>query len=147
MLQKPTSERSIQDSPETEAILRRMEEVRCDLHEGAQEIADSARDMGQWRHYVRNYPWVCVWTASTVGYLIVPRRRLGIRKVHQTLDEMADHNRHMTRSNSPSKRGIRGAALMFAGNLLWRGALSYSLRQANQYFAARSGKSDSEDQV
>jgi hypothetical protein len=43
--QEPTVERSMQDSPETKAILRRMEEVRCDLDEGAQEIAESARDM------------------------------------------------------------------------------------------------------
>ena len=57
----------MQDSPETQAILRRMEEVRCDLDEGAQEIAESAHDLIEWRHYVKNYPWICVGAACTIG--------------------------------------------------------------------------------
>ncbi|TVQ01764.1 MAG: hypothetical protein EA381_04590 [Planctomycetaceae bacterium] len=137
---------SMQNSPDTDAILRRMEEVRCDLDEGAHEIAESARDMGQWRHYVRNYPWVCVGVAWAVGYVIVPRRRLGVRKVNRTLDEVADHSRLLTQSQKTSVKGVRTAVLMFAGNLLWRGAMSYATRQANQYLAARSANSPPEDQ-
>lgn len=71
----------MQDSQETQAILRRMEEVRCDLDEGAKEIAESARDMGEWRHYVKNYPWVSVGVACVIGYAVIPRHRLGYREV------------------------------------------------------------------
>jgi hypothetical protein len=133
----------MQDSPETQAILRRMAEVRCDLDEGAREIAESARDLLEWRRYVKDYPWICVGAACAIGYAIVPRRRLGLRKVNRTL---ADHSRLLTKSHSPSTSGFRSAVLMFAGNLLWRSALSYATRQANQYFAAQSATSPSEDQ-
>ncbi len=136
----------MQDLPETQEILRRMEEVRCDLDEGAQEIAESASDLVEWRHYVKNYPWICVGAACAIGYAIVPRRRVGLRKVNRTLAELADHSRLLTQSRSPSTSGVRSAVLMFAGNLLWRSALSYATRKANQYFAAQSVTSPSEDQ-
>ena len=136
----------MQDSPETQAILRRMEEVRCDLDEGAQEIAESAHDMVDWRHYVKNYPWICMGAACAIGYAIVPRRRLGLRKVNRTMAELADHSRLLTKSHSPSTSGVRSAVLMFAGNLLWQSALLYATRKANQYFATHSVRSPPEDQ-
>lgn len=139
-------ERSIQDSPDTIAILRRMKEVRCDLSDGAQEIAESARDMGEWRHYVRNYPWIVLGTACAIGYVIVPRRRLKVRKVNRTLNELTDHSRLMKKSDSPSTSGVGKAVLMFAAQLLWRSALSRATREANQYFAAKSGTTLPKDQ-
>jgi hypothetical protein len=136
----------MQDSLETKAILRRMKELRCDLDEGAQEIAESARDMGEWRSYVKNYPWICMGVACYIGYVIVPRRRLGVSRVNRSLDQLTDHSRQETKSDSPSNSGIRGALLMFAGNLLARTAMSYATRQANQYFAAKSVTSPPDDQ-
>jgi len=136
----------MQDSQETQAILRRMEEVRCDLDEGAQEIAESARDMGEWRHYVKTYPWVSVGAACVIGYAIIPRRRLRYRKVNRTLDELVDHSRLLTQAHPTSTIGVRNSVLMFAGNLLWRNALSFATRQAIQYFAAPAVKLPSEEQ-
>ena len=139
-------ERSLQDSPETQAILRRMEEVRCDLDEVAQEIAESARDLGDWHHYVRNYPWVSVGVACTIGYVIVPRRREGFHAVNRSLDELVDHSRLLAKSHPPSKSGVRSSMFMFAGNLLWRSVLSFATRKAIQHFAAPSVKLPSEHQ-
>jgi len=131
------------DSPETKAILRRMEEVRCDLDEGAQEIVASARDLGEWRYYVKNYPWICVGTACAVGYVIVPRRRLGWRTVNQAL---AESGQRLTMSRSLSPSGIRNSVLSFAMNLLGRRALEYAARQANLLLAPQSVESPSKDQ-
>lgn len=139
-------ERLMQDSPETIAILKRMKEVRYDLDEGAQEIAESARDMVKWRLYVKSYPWIFLGAACAIGYTIVPRRRLRVRKVNSTLDELADHSRLLTKSHSPSASGVGSAVFMLAGNLLWKSAVSYATRQATQYFAAPSVTSLPENQ-
>jgi hypothetical protein len=138
-------ERTTYDSPETKAILRRMEEVRCNLDEGAQEIAESARDLTEWRHYVKRYPLTCLGTACAIGYAIVPRRRLELQKVNQTLGELADQSRLLKTSQSPPTASLRTSVLMFAGNLLWRSALSYAARQATQYFSEKSVASTLEE--
>src|SRR6476620_11436961 len=75
-------------SPATQAILQRMEEVRCDVDEDVQEIVEGARDMGKWRYYVRTYPWVCLGAALAAGYLIVPRRSIGMQPDAQKADEL-----------------------------------------------------------
>lgn len=140
-------ELSMQDSPETQAILRRMEEVRCDLDEAAQEIAESARDLGEWRHYVKNYPWISVGIACTIGYVTVPRRRVSFREVNRSLDELVDHSRLQTKTNPRSTGSIHSSVLKLAGNLLWRSALSFATRKSVQYFAAHSVKLPSEEQA
>lgn len=136
----------MQNTPETQAILQRMKEVRCDLDEGAQEIAESASDLADWRYYVKSYPWICVGAAAALGYVIVPWGRFGLEKVNKTLDEMADQNRQTSKSNTRSKSGVRSAIGVFAGNLLWRSASRYAARKANDYFASESATSPPEDQ-
>ncbi len=123
----------MQDSVETKAILRQMEEVRRDLDDGAQEIVESARDLGEWRHYVKNYPWTCMGIAFTIGYLIVPRRRLELHTANRKQADLVDHSPQLTKSYRSSAGGIGSAVKVFAGNLLWRSALSYAARQAKQY--------------
>lgn len=124
-----------QDSRETTALLRRMAEVRADLDDGAQEIAESARDLGEWRHYVKSYPWVCLGVACVVGYLIVPRRRVGPENARQ-MSEWIEQSRVLANPPSPSNRGVLGAIRAVAGNLLWRSALSFVARRATQAVAA-----------
>ncbi|MBL8855493.1 MAG: hypothetical protein JNK57_16115 [Planctomycetaceae bacterium] len=123
-----------QDSPETAALLRRMAEVRADLDDGAQEIAESARDLGEWRHYVRSYPWLCLGVACVVGYLIVPRRRVGPENARQFMAEWIEQRRAL--GNPPSTLGVLGAVRAVAGNLLWRSAVSFVARRATQAVAA-----------
>jgi hypothetical protein len=64
---------SVHEPAETQAILDRMEAVRCELDEDVQEIVEGARVMGKWRYYVRTYPWICLGAVVVGGYLLVPR--------------------------------------------------------------------------
>lgn len=135
----------MQDSPETIAILRRMAEVRADLDDGAQEIAEGARDLGQWQHYVKSYPWVCLTLAGVIGYVLVPRRRMRIGNADEVLAELLEQTRLLPKTRKPSSVGVFGALRAVAGNMLWRSALSYAVRQATQYFAKNSITSTPEE--
>jgi hypothetical protein len=137
-------EKVIHESLETQAILQRMEEVRCDVDEDVQEIVEGARDMGKWRYYVRTYPWVCLGAALVGGYLIVPRV-LGMQPDTQTPAALANPSRLVT-PNSPPKGGARGALLAFVGNLVLRGVSSYALEQAGKLFAAQAATPPQNDQ-
>jgi hypothetical protein len=125
-----------QDSPETMALLRRMAEVRADLDDGAQEIAEGARDLGEWRHYVKTYPWLSMGVACVIGYVIVPRRRVGPEIAQQLIAEWIAQSRVVTNPPSLSTRGVLGAFRAIAGNLLWRSAISFVARRATQAVAA-----------
>ena len=131
---------------ETEEIRQRMEELRCDLDEDVQEIVEGARDMRDWRTYVRSYPWICLGAALAVGYLIVPRRPFGMQPDTKTLAELANQSRLLATSNLSRKRTVRGILLAFVGKLVLRGVSSYVGQQADKLFATPAAKSHQEDQ-
>ncbi len=83
---------------------------------------------------------------TCLAIVIIPRRRLGYREVNRTLDELVDHSRLLTQEHPTSTTGVHNSVFMFAGNLLWRSALSFATRQAIQYFATQSAKLPREEQ-
>src|SRR5688572_26701536 len=134
------------DSPKTNAIRQRMEEVRCDLDEGVQEIVEGARVMGMWRHYVRTYPWICLGAAVAGGYLIVPRV-LGGQGDVQTRAESAYPSHLLMTPNAPPKGIARGILLAFVGNLAMRCVSSYALQLSEHLIATRAAKSQQDVQL
>ena len=134
------------ESLETQAILQRMEEVRCDLDEGVQEIVEGARVMGKWRYYVRTYPWICLGAALAGGYLIVPRRAVGMQTDAQKPAELANPSRLLVTPNSPPKGNARRTLLAFVGNLVLRGVAAYVGQQAGKLFASQAAKPQPDDQ-
>lgn len=136
----------MRNSPETKAIQQRMEQVRGDLDEDVQEIVAGVREMGQWRSYVRSYPWVCLGAALAVGYLIVPRRAFGIQPDAQTVAEPANHSRAPAISQLSPRRNARGILLAFVGSLVMRGVASYVGQHVGKLFASQATKSPQDDQ-
>ena len=135
----------MQEPRETKAIRQRMEELRCDLDEGVQEIVEGARDMGDWRTYVRSFPWFVLGATLAVGYLIVPKRQFGMQPA-QALAELANQNRLGAASQLPPKANARGILLAIAGDLVTRGVLSFVGLQVDKLFATPVAKSHQDDQ-
>jgi len=133
------------ESLETQAILERMEEVRCDLDEDVQEIVEGARVMGKWRYYVQNYPWICLGAAAAGGYLIVPRVWRS-QPAAQPPAELASPSRILVTPRSPPQGSARGALMAFVGSLVLRGVSSYALHHAGKFFAAQAAPSPQNDQ-
>jgi hypothetical protein len=125
----------LHNSPATTAIRQRMEEVRCDLDEDVQEIVEGARDMGDWRAYVRDYPWVCLGAALAAGYLIVPRRPW------ETIAKLANQGRLLATSQLPRPGSAGGMLLSLASNLVLRGVSTYALQQVGTLFPTMAPKS------
>jgi len=125
----------LHNSPRATAIRQRMEEVRCDLDEDVQEIVEGARDMGDWRSYVRSYPWVCLGAAAVAGYLIVPRRPW------ETLASLANQGRVLASPELPRQGRTGGMLLSLVSNLVMRGVSSYALQQVGRLFPTEGPKS------
>lgn len=136
----------MQNSPETEAIRQRMEEVRRDLDEGVQEIVEGARDMRDWRSYVRTYPWVCVGAAVAVGCLIVPRSHAALRPDAETLAELVTQSRLAATSDLPPKRSKSTRLLALVGTLVVREVAAYVGQQARQFLTPQAVESPQDDE-
>ena len=51
-----------------------MQQLRCEIDGDMEDMAASARNVVDWKHYVKTYPWVCLGAAVALGFLIVPKR-------------------------------------------------------------------------
>jgi hypothetical protein len=133
-------ENVMHDSLETQAILQRLEEVRCDLDEDVQKIVEGARSMGDWRTYLRTYPWVSLGAALAVGYLIVPRRPVRMQPHAHSFAESANQSPLLATSRLPPKGNVRGMLLAFVGKLVMRGVSTYIGFQVNKLFSTPSAR-------
>ena len=131
----------IDETAKTQAILKRMADVRYDLDEDVQEMVEGARDMGEWRSYVRAYPWWCLGGALALGYLVVPHRNQAAVPAAQNSAPVASQSRPAT-TISPLIGQTIGMFLAIAGNLTMRAVITYASQQADKLFAAKAAKKE-----
>jgi len=136
-------ENFVRDSPETQAIRQRMDEVRGDLNTGFQGIVSEARDISDWTYYVKTYPWAVLGVSLVAGYLVAPR--LGFLK-HPRAPSVDGASSSIGSHASTSKDSVSGKVLSFVGNLVMRGATAYVLQHADRLFEAKTVKSHQNDE-
>ena len=132
----------IHDSPETQAIRQRMEEVRGDLNTGFQGIVSDARDIGDWTYYVKTYPWAVLGVSLVSGYLVAPRLGFGTKPQTEPAYVASGSNG----SHPPPLKGsASGKVLSFVGNLAMRAATAYMLQHADRLFESKAVKLNQND--
>jgi hypothetical protein len=133
-------------SDETKVIRQRMEVVRRDLDQDVQEIVEGARDLRDWRSYVKSYPWVCAGAALAVGYLIVPRHRVAMQPDAETLAELVKRS-HLATTPPRTPIGMaRDLLLRGVGNLLMQSVTSYVQLRAGKLFDPPAASTPQDDQ-
>lgn len=110
-------------------IEQEMRKIRHELEEDAEHLADSARNLGKWREYVRAYPWLAVGGAAALGFLLTPTR--------------CSHS-HSASSNNAASTGSSFAGLIATG--LGRAAVAYVAKAAMDYVADSNQSTDTSDQ-
>lgn len=80
--------RTMTTDDQADAVRRRMAELRQDLSSDVRDVGRSAREMTDWTHYVRRFPWATVAVAAAIGYMLVPRKKQGISPDPALLAEM-----------------------------------------------------------
>jgi hypothetical protein len=59
---------------DADEIREQMRRVRATLKTDVCELVEAAREKTDWRHYVRNYPWLCLGAAAAVGFSVIKSR-------------------------------------------------------------------------
>lgn len=109
-------------------IRQRMQQVRCELGDGMDDIVESTREMTDWRSYVEHYPWLCAGAAAALGYLVVPKRVELLSPNADTLLELAKRNKLVVNTNpqAQAKSGLTGTLLTFLANAAVRSAIAFA---------------------
>jgi len=123
-------------APSAEEIQREMREVRAELRGGVQQIVEQASGLGDWQQYVKAYPWLSLGAAAVIGYMIVPTRPVIIRPDAKALVELAKTNRlefEPISQRKPSRQGIVGTLLNYAGSALLQTGMAVLTQQLSQF--------------
>lgn len=126
---------------DVEAIRSQMASVRSTLDTNVHELAENARNLTDWRYYVKAAPWGAVGAAAAIGYLIVPRR---IHIVQPDADEIAKlAKRHQIvvehKAKAEAKQGGPAQLVMtMLANAMLRAVTAYASQQAGKVFGQQA---------
>jgi hypothetical protein len=135
-------------SPEN--IQRQMADIRERLHQHVEDIVEDARTLVDWRHYVREYPWICFGAAAALGLFVVPRRLEIMRPDAETLAQLARQERLVIEPKAQVKkeeRGAVGALLAWAGGMLLRTGMQYAGQQLAASFRQSAIQNAQEQEI
>jgi hypothetical protein len=123
-----------QPTTEADELQRQMRAVRQELRDDVQELVVSAHQMGEWKRYVRAYPWLCVGGALAAGFLLVPQRSVIVRPDAEGLIELAKRNKlvvKMEETPPPQKKGggLLAQLVSLAAASLLQGGLKIASQQ------------------
>jgi len=136
-------------SPTTEAeeLQRQMRAVRAELRDDVKELVVSAHEMGDWKRYVRAYPWLCLGGALAAGFLLVPQRSVVIRPDAEGLVELAKRNKLVVKmEDAPAGRPKPGGLLAQLLSMVAATLLQGGLRVASEQLTRAMHSSDSHPQ-
>ncbi|MBA3314214.1 MAG: hypothetical protein M3552_08290 [Planctomycetota bacterium] len=128
---------------DADAIRNEMAAVRSTLDDNVHELVENARNLTDWRYYVKAAPWGTVGAAAAIGYFIVPRR---IQIIQPDADEIAKlAKRHQIvvehKAKAEAKQG--GPAqlvLTMLANAMLRAVTAYASQQAGKVFGQQAAE-------
>ncbi|TWU14509.1 hypothetical protein CA54_33760 [Symmachiella macrocystis] len=119
-------------------IRRKMQNVRHELKEDVDDIAESTREMTNWQTYVKRYPWACMGAAFAAGFAVVPKQVELVAPDADTLVKLAKKHKLVVEANPKpqSRGGVTSTLLSLMGTMAMRGAVAY----AGNYFGQHGGE-------
>lgn len=112
-------------------IREEMQHVRCEIADDMDDVVESARQMADWRCYVKRYPLAFVGAAAVAGFVMVPKRVERIEPNVETLLKLAKRNGLVVKS-APESSVNSGLAKTLIG-LVGGAALRYGVALAGQH--------------
>jgi hypothetical protein len=127
-------------SDDVERIRQQMQHVRQDMGEGVQEVVHGARQLSDWKYYVRKHPWACVGSAFALGFLATPARRRilsGNVDIAQIVEQLKQQGLDTGSLGMGLAAGAGGGLASRAFSLLWPILLRNAGAMVAQHLAAR----------
>ena len=103
------------------------------------DVIENAQVLGDWKFYVRKYPWICLAGAAAAGFVVVPGRSktpYGIQTMRTpgTVDRGAVDKRVATKPGEETQPPSPGGAFKsMVVNMLMRTAVTYAGRRLGAF--------------
>jgi hypothetical protein len=127
-------------SEDAERIRQQMQHVRQEMGAGMQDVLHGARQLSDWKYYVRRHPWACVGSAFALGFLATPARRKVLTDkvdVASIVEQLKRHGIDMGSLGAGLAAGAGGGLASRAFSLLWPILLRNAGAMVAQHLAAR----------
>lgn len=117
------------------------------LVDNMHELVEGARNLTDWRYYVKAAPWGAVGAAAAIGYFIVPRK---LQIVSPDADEIAKlAKRHQIvvehSAKAQAKQGGPAQLVMtMLANAMLRAVTAYASQQAGKVFGQQTAEKSQE---
>ncbi|MEI8376211.1 MAG: hypothetical protein WCJ35_25605, partial [Planctomycetota bacterium] len=111
--------------PLDDTVQARMQGIRCEIDQDMQDVSTSARNMVDWKHYVKTYPWVCLGTVAALGFLIVPKHSLAAVADLATPAEPAMDDHPVASAAPAATRGVVDALVAAVVSIAVHEAIAY----------------------
>lgn len=118
---------------QSEAIRRKMQEIRTDLPEDVDDVRQRVKQLSDWRYHMSQHSAVVLAAAFVAGYLIVPGKSRQTPSAETNENSKSDESTQTTPTQNSIISGIAGAA----GTMLLRQATSFAADQIAQRFNLR----------
>jgi hypothetical protein len=129
-------------SDPAENIRRQMRSIRREMGADVQDIVSSARELSDWRYYVRRYPWLSAGVAFALGLAIAPKRRRPASPIKTAPKPAVDEHRvrklvSAALGRAPAESGLGMKLLALVGPMALRTASNAAKRTLE---GARGGR-------
>lgn len=125
-----------------EELRRQMAAIRRKLPGDVERIVSGARQMVDWRNYVRDFPWGAALLAVAVGYWLVPRRKGltsgELRSIEESVKRQAAPRQVPQRATSAGAAGLGAVIGGLVVNLATRALVNYAGQQLGKMLRAQS---------
>lgn len=122
---------------EAQLISERMAQIRQNMDHRVDTVVEKARELVDWRHFVRNNPWVVVGASVAVGFLIVPRKTRSLRPETLAVAEMMEGRPVDAKVKVRPRRRLLASAASMAGTAILRAAVAIAANHATQWMQAQ----------
>lgn len=125
-----------------EELRQQMATIRHKLPDDVERIVTGAKQMVDWKHYVRDFPWGAALVAAAVGYWLVPRRQgLSSNELKMIEETVKRHTAKKQNEEKTSSAGAAGLGAVIGGmvvNLVTRAAINFAARKVGQMIGGHS---------
>ena len=118
---------------EAQVISEQMAHIRQNMDHRVDVVVENAREMVDWRQFVRHNPWIIFGASVAAGYMLIPRKAKSLRPETLAVAEMMEGRPLDAKVKVKPRRRILGTAASLVGTAILRTALAAATTHATQW--------------